>query len=163
MLIGRIVGPFGVRGEAKVELFTDFPDRFLHLKSLAVGADHVETAVESSRRHKGRVLLKFRGIESPEAIDELRGAELFVDRDQAVTLPEGHYFLDDLLGMEVVAEDGETVGAISEVIRTGSNDVYVVSGLGATVLIPGIRDAIAELDLGKKRIVVRRWALEPAV
>lgn len=159
MLIGQLAGPFGVRGEVKVELFTDFPERFAALERVYLGADRHAWEVEGSRRHKGQVLLKLRGLESPEAVRALGHPEIFVPRTQAAPLPEGHFYLEDAIGMVVVTEDGESLGPITQVLRTGSNDVFVVGRGRDEVLVPVIKDAIRELDVEGRRVTVERWAL----
>jgi 16S rRNA processing protein RimM len=161
MAIGRIVGAFGVRGEIKVELLTDFPDRFAALERVLVGPERRPVAVERVRSHKGRVLVKLAGVDTPEAVAALRGAELAVPRDEAVSLPEGHYFLDDVVGCDVVTEEDTPVGTVTDVIRTGSNDVFVIGRGRDERLVPAIGDAIVDLDLASRRIVIRSWVLEP--
>jgi 16S rRNA processing protein RimM len=163
MVIGQIVGPFGLKGEAKVEILTDYPDRFAEMSEVLLGPGRTPTRLAGMRRHQGRLLLKLEGVETPEAVDALRGAELAVPRSEAVPLPEGHYFLDEVIGSEVIVEDGRHIGTVSDVLRTGSNDVFVTRRNGEEHLIPVIADAIVELDVPAKRIVVRDWIFEPDV
>lgn len=160
MVIGRVVGAFGLRGEAKVELLTDFPDRFNGLATVLVGRGRRPMAIEGVRPHRGGLLLLLRGIESPEAVDALLGSELAVPRSEAVALEDGEYFLDDLLGCEVLAEDGTALGAVADVLRTGSNDVLVLGSGRSERLIPVIKDAIEQLDLHARCIRVRNWVLD---
>lgn len=160
MLVGTIAGSFGVRGELKVDLNTDFPDRFQGMETVYVGERHTPWAIRGARFHNGRVLLRLDGIETPEAGDKLRGTELWVPRSEAMPLPEGHYFLDDLLGIEVVSSDGRVLGPIVDVLRTGSNDVFVVGTGRAAILVPSIRDALREMNIAERRIVVEPWVLE---
>lgn len=160
MVIGRVVGAFGLRGEAKVELLTDFPDRFNGLATVLVGRDRRPMAIEGVRPRRGGLLLLLRGVQSPEAVTALLGSELAVPRSEAVALGDGEYFLDDLLGCEVVAEDGTALGAVAHVLRTGSNDVLVLGSGRSERLIPVIKDAIEQLDLDTRRIRVRNWVLD---
>lgn len=162
MVIGEVVGHFGIRGELKVELRTDFPERFEELNSVYLGTERREYVVDGSRLHKRQVLLRLQGITTPEAAERVRGQEIAVPRQQAVDLPEGHYYLDDLMGIHVSGTDGRDLGVITDVLRTGSNDVYVVGRGPASVLIPGIQDAVAELDLQARRLVVEPWVLDSA-
>lgn len=160
MVIGRIAGTFGVRGELKVEPLTDDPGRFEHVQTAFLGAERRPYTLERSRPHGPHVVVKLTGVETPEAGARLRDTEIAIPRDQAIELPGGHYFLDDLLGMTVLRADGQSVGVVSDVLRTGANDVYVVGSGKNAILIPAIRDAIAELDLDAGRIVVESWVLE---
>ena len=159
MPIGRIAGPFGLRGEIKVDLLTDFPERFRRLSSVYIGPAHSPYEVTGSRRHGERVLLRLNGVETPEHVTPLRGLELSVPRSEAVELPPDHYFLDDLLGAQVLTATGEPVGPIREVLRTGSNDVFVIGKGRDEILIPSIRDAIRSIDLQGRTVVVEPWVV----
>lgn len=163
MLIGKIVGPFGIQGELKVEEHTDFPNRFKRLATVALGSERREYAVQSARRHKGRVLLRLVGVETPEAARDLAGKEIAIPRGEAMPLPEGHYYLDDILGAEVFTPEGTAVGRVSDVIQTGANDVYAVKSEQQTILIPVTKDAVRELDVAGRRVIVEPWVLEGAV
>jgi 16S rRNA processing protein RimM len=161
ILIGRTAGAFGLRGEIKVEPLTDFPERFDSLLTIHVGPGHECRNVETTRPHGKHFLIKLQGVDDMVGAAALRGLDVSVPRAAAMTLPEGHYLLDDLLGVAVVTRAGQMVGAIREVLRTGSNDVYVVHAGRAEVLVPGIRDAVLELDLVARRMVIDSWVLEP--
>lgn len=159
--IGRVAGVFGLHGELKVELLTDFPERFGLLEQVYVGAAKSVYRLERTRPHKTHLLVKLEGVDTPEAAVSLAGQDLEIPRDQAVRLPAGHYFLRDLIGCVVTTADGEEVGTVTDVLRTGSNDVYVVGSGRGELLIPGTTEAIHRLDLNEKRMVVEPWVLEP--
>lgn len=160
MVIGTVAGPFGVRGEAKITLNTDFPDRFRALSVVFLGPDRRRLDVVHTRRHKGQVLLKLGGIDSPEAVRALGGQEVTVPRSQAVPLPEGHYYLDELVGTQVSLPDGRALGEVVDVLRTGGNDVFVVKAGTKELLIPSITDAVRRLDVPARVLVVEPWVLE---
>jgi 16S rRNA processing protein RimM len=163
MLIGKIAGPFGIRGELKVEEHTDFPNRFKRLKTVTLGPERQTYAVQSARRHKGRVLLSLAGVETPETARDLTGMEIAVPRSEAMPLPEGHYYLDDIVGADVITPDGAVIGRVSDVIQTGANDVYAVESGKNTLLIPVTKEAVRELDVAGRRVIVEPWVLEAAV
>src|SRR5947209_20428999 len=106
MLIGQIVGAFGVHGEAKVEALTDFPERFTTLARVYLGPELKEYSVHHARRGKAHMLLKLGGVDTPESVDRLRGLEVHIPRSEAMPLPEGHYYLYDVIGMYVTTPDG---------------------------------------------------------
>ncbi|MGH2447017.1 MAG: ribosome maturation factor RimM [Chloroflexota bacterium] len=160
MRIGRVAGAFGVRGEMKVESHSDFPDRFQQLERVYLGPGHRAFEVEHTRPHGSHVLFKLQGIETPEAVRELGQMDVAVPREEAVALPEGHYYLDDLLGAAVETVAGDPVGEISEVLQTGSNDVFVVHQQAGNVLIPATKDAVVELDIAARRVVIEPWVLQ---
>jgi 16S rRNA processing protein RimM len=87
--------------------------------------------------------------------DALRGAYLFVPSDQSPALPDGEYWTHELIGCDVVSEEGRPLGSVREVIHTPANDVWAVRGEGEETLVPALRDVVAEVDVGARRIVVR--------
>jgi 16S rRNA processing protein RimM len=159
MVIGRIAAPFGVRGEMKIDLLTDFAERFNSLETIFVGAEHAPYRVQQVRSHGDRILLRLAELRSPEAVRELRGAELSVPRSEAAPLPPGHFYLEDAIGLQVRTTEGESVGTVTEVLTTGSNEVFVIGHGAASVLVPVIRDAIADLDMNERCVVVEPWVL----
>lgn len=160
MLIGEIAGPFGIRGEMKIDPLTDFPERFTELRVLYVGPARRAYPVERARLQKQQVVLKLAGVDRPEQVDELRRREVFIPRSEAAELPPGHFYLDDLIGARVVTSTGHYVGTIMDILRTGSNDVYVVGEGSDEVLIPAIKDAVTAIDLDERQVVIESWVLE---
>ncbi len=154
--IGTITRPHGLHGEVRVLPDTDFPDRFLTLRRVLVAGPEGEVPyeVESVRPHGRFFLVKLRGIKTREAAEALRGREVRIPREEAAPLPEGTYYVSDILGLEVQTVEGEVLGRVRDVLRTGANDVYVVAGK-REILLPAIEDVIEEVDLKAGRIVVR--------
>lgn len=157
--IGKILAPHGVKGEFRILPLTDFPDRFKTLTK-AYLADGRPIVVESARPHKQFFLLKLKGFDTPEAVAPLRNMTLEVDRDAVAPLPPGHYYIFDLIGMHVFTETGEALGSISDVLETGSNDVYVVDALSGhkkspQILIPALKNVVLQINVAEKKMVVR--------
>jgi 16S rRNA processing protein RimM len=154
--VGKVVAPHGVRGELRIMPLTDFPDRF---ESLAVVNldEQTQLAIESVHYHKHYVLLKFKGYDSRNAIDCLRGKVLYITRDKLMPLPAGRFYHFDLIGLAVFTEAEKYLGKLTEIIETGSNDVYVieVDQPGAKpLLIPALKQVVKKVDLENKRMVV---------
>jgi 16S rRNA processing protein RimM len=103
--------------------------------------------------------MRLEGIKSPEAVRDLRGAEIFVPRSEAAQLPPGHFYLEDALGLAVETTAGDQVGTVTEVLKTGSNEVFVVGKGSDAVLIPVIKEAVVDLDLSSRRVIVEPWVL----
>jgi 16S rRNA processing protein RimM len=167
--IGRIVGAHGVRGEIRIAPTTDYPERFFGMKTLfaefsgdpgASPKPPILLEVAGIRPHegKGQVLVTADGIDDRDSADALKGYVITVAPDERVELAEGEYWVDSLIGLDVVDDDGETyLGKIEDVMSTGSNDVYrVKTGDGETKLIPAIGDVVRSisLDEGVMRIHV---------
>jgi len=154
IVIGKIVAPHGVRGDVRVIPLTDFPDRFTVLKKILID-DVKSLTVDGVKFHKQFVLLKFQGLNDRNAVEHLRGKLIKVKREDAVRLPEGHYFIGDIIGLQVFTEAGEYVGNISDVLQTGSNDVYVAEQEGKRpVLIPALKNVVKQIDIPNKQMIV---------
>ncbi len=155
LAIGRVLRPHGIRGELRVEILTDFPERVGELRYVYVGARHRRYRLQSVRPHRGALLIKLEGCDDRNAAELLRGALIQVALEDAVPLEEGEYYHFQLLGVQVETEAGEPLGEVSEVLSTpGANDVYVVHGPRGEVLLPAIQDVVLELDVEAKRMVV---------
>ena len=155
--VGIVTEPHGVRGEFKVFPTTDDVTRFESYREVIIertgktpeesGGTEVRP-IESVKYQKDRVILKVGGISSRDDAEILRKAELFVHRSQSTPPKEGEYFTADLFGLSVVTEEGETVGFVEDVLKTGANDVFVVRKPdGKELLLPNIPDCIRKVDL----------------
>ena len=155
--VGQIVNTFGIKGEVKVMPFTDDINRFDYLEKVYVKTRRDEKLykVENARYHKNMVLLKLEGIENPEQAEMLKNAFLEIDREDAIPLEEGTYFIADLIGLEVYTDEGKLLGKVADIYNAGANDIYVVKDeLGKQILLPGIDEVIKEVDLDKSKILV---------
>ena len=151
-MIGRVVAPWGVRGELKVEVMTDFPDRFSPREELY--ADGRAFIIEQSRWHKGKVILKLAAVDGMEAAEELRGKYLEVPQSSMRPLPQDEYYQFQLIGLEVWTTEGVRLGSIERILPTGSNDVYEVPCEGGVALIPAIDDVVKSVDLQGRRMII---------
>ncbi|MCX7781321.1 MAG: ribosome maturation factor RimM [Negativicutes bacterium] len=152
--IGKIVAPHGVRGDVRVVPLSDFPERFQALKKVYFD-DGLMLDVEGVKFHKQFVLLKFRGYDSMNDAEKLRNRLIKVPREDLVKLPEGHYFHFDIIGLEVYTTAGEFLGKVTDILVTGSNDVYVAEKDGAKpVLIPALKKVVKTIDLAAGRMTV---------
>ena len=148
--IGVITTTHGVRGDVKVFPTTDDPMRFKKLKQviLDTGKEQIELEFAGARFFKNLVILKFKGIDNINDVEQYRQKSLYVTRENAVPLGENEYFIADLIGLKVVSDEGEELGELSDVLQTGANDVYVVSKENTPdLLIPAIRDCIRQVDI----------------
>ena len=150
--IGQVVALFGVRGEMKVRLLTDVPERFQHLETVYLGPEHRQYTIKRVRPHKGEmIVLKLSGIDDANAAEPLRQQSLQIPLSQLAELPAGSYYQHDILGLNVCTLDRRVLGTIVDIIETGSNDVYVVKGSdGKQVLIPAIQAVVKQIDLARQ-------------
>lgn len=148
----------GVRGHVMAEPLTDDLQRYDALGTVLVqkeGRPDRLFQLEQWHAEKPGVLLKFAGIDTPEAARELLvKGYVTVERDQVPTLPHGSYYIFDLVGCAVEDEKGEAIGTVDEVLEMPSTDVYVVRGPHGEVLIPAVKDYIKDVHIDQRRIVV---------
>lgn len=154
--VGVIANTHGIRGEVKVFPTTDDPKRFQGMKEIILdtGTNKKTLTVSSVRFFKNLVLLKFQGMDNINDVEQYKGMDLLVTRENAVPLEEGEYYIADILGASVVTEDGAEFGVLKDVLTTGANDVYVVEHEGREVLLPVIPDCVLSRDLEQKIVTV---------
>lgn len=155
--VGVVTRTHGVRGELKVYPTTDSPLRFQELDHVLVKTEKRmhKHEVLSARFFKNLVILKLSGVDSLEAAEALRGAELYISREDGEPLGENEYYIADLMGMEVFDENGARLGVVKDVLSTGANDVYIVKReAGKDLLLPAIHDCIKKIDVEEKRMDV---------
>ena len=153
-VVGRVLGSHGVHGEVRAQVLTDVPHRFDPGEVLFLQGEPLR--IQSSSHSSGdTVILKLEGIDNPAAARELTGQELLAQADDSPELPDGEYFHYQLMGMQVFTEEGEDLGRIIEIIITGSNDVYVVSGVNGEILLPAISQVVLRVDTTRGEMHVR--------
>ena len=155
LVIGRVLKPWSYRGEMKIEILTEFPERFASLRQVFLGDDAKLFSVERARLHGSAALLKLKGIDSSEAAAKLRDQLVQVALQDAVKLPKGKHYLYQLIGLRIVTTDGKGLGEITDVLDTGANDVYVVKDGAREILIPAIEDVVKEINLERGEVVVQ--------
>jgi len=154
VVIGEIVSPFGRRGEVKVRPETDSPERFDELEEVCVGRGKAGGRVfeiEAVRHHKRAVLIKFAGIDDISAAETLRGSEVRIRESEVAPLEEDEYYVHDIIGLDVVTTEGESLGKVREIVRSPANDVYVTE----RAMIPAVKEFVVSIDLREKKMVVR--------
>jgi 16S rRNA processing protein RimM len=160
LAVGYVGGVHGLKGELRVELYTDFPERFAPGIALYAGDDLRGITVLGARPHKGQILLTLENVASREAAEAWRGVWLFVKEDEAVKLDADVYWVHDIIGLEVETTDGQRLGVISDVLFTGANEVYVVQPLptvnnGRELLLPAIAEVVQAVNLAANLMVVQ--------
>ena len=156
LLVGEVVGVFGIRGELKVRPETDFPERFERTPTLYAGPTHIPMAVESARLARNQVVLKLAGVDDANAAEALRGTRLYVPGSQAVTLAPGQFFLHDVIGLAAERPDGTLLGTIVDVYTGTAQDLFVVRerDTGREVLVPAVGEMIKRVDVAGGKVVM---------
>ena len=159
LIIGEIAKPHGLRGEMRVVVHTDLPERFSWLKTVYVGDRRGHDTpqpfvVDTVRYHQDRVLLKLVGFDDRDAASSMSGRLLYVPESEAIPLEEGEYFLYQLEGLAVYEENGRLLGHLSTVLETGANNVFIVRGDHGEILLPDIPEVILDIDFDANRMTV---------
>ena len=156
--VGGIITTHGLRGEVKIYPTTEDVHRFSELSELFL-EDHKGhiylVHIASVRFQKGQVLLSFKEFPDINAIEPYKKCQLYVDREHATPLGEGEYYVADLIGLDVVSDDGTFSGTLYDVMETGANDVYEIHGQdGKKLLLPAIKQCILDVDMNKKLMTI---------
>lgn len=155
--IGYVSSLHGIRGELKVRVMTDFPDRFTPGKRLYVGRESDETltevTVKVARTHKDRLLLLLEGVEDRNSAERFRGLSFWIDRNDVKKLPSNSYYLYELEGLKVYDMNDNYLGILEEVLLSPAHDTYLVKG-ERTFLIPAVKAFIKKVDINSGKIIV---------
>ncbi len=152
--IGKIVNTVGLKGEVKVYNYSDSIEIYETIESIYV-EDRL-TVIENVRAQKNMVILKLEGADDRNAAEALRGRELYITEDDLPELPEGQYYVRDLIGMSVAEEDGNLLGHVTDVLQNTAQDIFEVeSENGKKLLIPKVDQFVLDIDAEKREITVR--------
>jgi len=155
--VARIVKPRGLKGEVIAEILTDFPERFEGLQGVTAvkpDGERLDLKIEEHWFQQARIVLKFTGYDSVEAAEDLRNTEICVAENEAVKLDTDEFYDWQLVGCNVETNDGASVGIVTDVMRTGPNELLVVAGEGKEHLIPFAAAICTEVDIESKLIRV---------
>ncbi|HJB14733.1 MAG TPA: ribosome maturation factor RimM [Candidatus Blautia excrementipullorum] len=155
--VGVITTTHGVRGEVKVFPTTDEAERFLELEYVLLDTGRELRRLEISRVKffKNLAILKFKDVDNINDIEKYKGCSLWIPREEGQELGENEYYIADLLGMNVILEDGTKFGTLKNVMETGANDVYVIESMEhGEVLLPAIHECILDVNLETNTMTV---------
>jgi 16S rRNA processing protein RimM len=153
LLLGRVLRPHGIRGELRIEVLTDYPERIVSGTEVYLGPDPEDgtTAVLyrviHARKHQQYLILHLEDIPDRNAADLLRQQYVMVPLEDAVPLEDGEFYLFQAIGLRVHTDEGEDLGAVDEIIETGANDVYVVRGPRGEILLPATDECVVEVNI----------------
>ena len=143
--VGVIINTFGVKGEVKIYPDIDYFDELER-----VFIKDKEYKIEKLREQKGIIIAKFEGIDDINQIEHLKNSEVMIALEDRPELPEGKHYVGDLLGLEVITEDGQVLGTLDNIYNTGANDIYEVG----EILLPATDEVIKQIDMENKKIIV---------
>lgn len=167
--VGRIVKPFGVRGQVRVQSLTDVPGRLDQLQEVILvlpTGRQVETLVTNVQVDGRSHLLQFTAFSTPEEAKAYRGAWLRIPKGPVPPAPEGHWYQFELIGLTVKDQTGAVLGVVEDVLELPSQHMFVVQGGGKEILIPASRKWVTNVDIdGQVMSVVdpNEWSDDHAV
>ena len=154
VIVGRIRGVRGLRGELRVEPLTDSPARFAPGSVLFI--DEVSFRVQRSHPAKVGLVVKLDSVNDRNAAEALRDSILTIPAEQVAPLPESSYYHFQIIDMAVLTDEGVPLGYVREILSTGTNDVYVVRDeSGSETLVPAVADVVLDVDLDRNTMTVR--------
>ncbi len=154
--LGKIGKAHGIHGAFRVWPYADDLERFADLKSVTLthGIKSVHAQVTSVRLAQGYAVLQTDAVTTPEAVQAWLGGDVEIESSERVTLPEGRYFHDQVIGLAVETVDGRRVGTIIEIIDGPANDVYVCEDDGNEYLIPAVSEFVKSIDITAGRVII---------
>ncbi|WP_196594301.1 ribosome maturation factor RimM [Pectinatus sottacetonis] len=152
--IGKIGKPHGVKGELRVYPLTDFPERFTNLHEAYI--DNTTINIISARYSNDFIIIKAESFDNREKAAAVTGKMLKIARCNVAPLNPGEYYAFDIIGLDVYNENGNFLGIITDIIKTGSNDVYITENpvTKQQILIPALKKVVTKIDIKNKRIDV---------
>lgn len=151
LTIGKVLKPRGLKGELKIEVYASDSARFSHLKRLKI--DGIEYGIDRISPEGAIGYVSLEGIDTVEKAEALRGKLITANRNDLPKLPDGKYYIVDMIGLDVVVS-GEVVGEVCDVLQYGSADVYVVKNGANSFSFPAISGLVKQVDLDLGKIVL---------
>lgn len=161
LIIGKILRPHGVKGELRVKVMSDYPERVRELETVFVGDDPqrpeaVAYSVQAARLHQDYLLLKLKEIPDRNQAEPLRGQYVMIDLENAIPLDDDEFYLYEVIGLDVQTTGGAALGTVQDVIETGANDVYIVNSRRyGRLLLPIHGETLIHIDFEQGIITVQ--------
>jgi 16S rRNA processing protein RimM len=155
VVIGKFRKPHGIKGEICMTVLTDFPELITKGLKIYVGGKYQSYQINNLRWKGEDLLVSLEDMPDRTAVEIFRNILVYVKSDDIPEPQEGEYYLHQLIGMEIITDEGQNLGKLTEVILTGANDVYLVSPpQGKEILLPAIDEVILDIDMDKKTMLV---------
>lgn len=159
--VGKLVNTFGIKGELKVYLYTDFPEkRFKKGQVLFLGSEEnpnmFTIEIESSKPYKNMYIIKLKNFNNINDVEKFKNQFLWITKEEQGELEEGEYYYHQIIGCHVITIEGNELGTIKEILSPGANDVWVVKPNkgGKDILIPYIDEVVKTINIDEKRITI---------
>ncbi len=155
--VGKIINTHGLKGEVKIATWTDYPEDFEEIGKVYIKtkAGNEVLNILNVKYQKNNIIVKFKEISDINEAEKYKGLVVLADREDLPELEDGAHYIADLIGLEVVNEEGEVLGKLVDVFNTGANDIYDVKREGKrNLLLPVIDEVVKDIDLQTGKITV---------
>jgi len=157
LVLGKLRRAHGVRGEIPLELYTQLLELLVPESIVYVGEEHQPYTIEKTRWKQDLLLLKFHEIDDRTIVSELTNELVFVKTEQLPGLPEGEFYFNELIGLDVYEDEGHYLGKLIQILETGANDVYLIQAEnGEEILVPAIEGTILQIDLELEKMIISK-------
>lgn len=155
LMVGRVAGAFGVRGEVRITTFTEDPMALARYRALSRKDGAPGLTITGARQVKGGIIARAKEIETKEQADALRGLQLFIAREALPEPDEDEYYLADLIGLAVESPQGEPIGKVKAVQDFGAGDLLEITPAegGATFWLPFTKEAVPEVRIAEGKLI----------
>ncbi len=151
--IGQITGAVGLRGEFKVYDYGEEPSRYSNFETIYI--ENIKYRLKSARIQKNMVVLLLEGVSDRNMAEKLRGKNIYIDEEQLPKLPEGTYYIKDLIGFDVISDEGIHIGTLEDILKNTAQPLYRIKTETGTVYIPGVSEYILDTDISNRQITVK--------
>lgn len=156
-LIAKLIAAIGDKGEIKIFPVSDYPERFYKLKTVFIDfwGDKKKFLVQYVKRSKRGIVIKFENFDDKNSVELLLGKDIFIDENNLIKLPKGHYFIHDIIGCKVF-RNKNAFGEVVDVYKLQANDVFVIKKIsGDEISIPAVKNFIEKVDIINRKIVLK--------
>jgi 16S rRNA processing protein RimM len=153
--VGKILRAWSIRGDVKVQPTAIEPEELQKFKRVFIGEKHREYKVQSFRPHQNNWLLKLEGVDTRNDAELLHDLWISIERKDRPVPAEAEYFTNQIIGLKVETIDGVALGEVTEILKTGANDVYVVKNDQRDILLPAVAEVIRSIDLEQGKMIVK--------
>lgn len=160
LLLGKVLRPHGLDGLMRIQSYAQSVESFLHARDVlleVIPMKFQEFKVISIRPHKNIFLLKLEGLDSIDAAEKFRGADIHIRKDSLDRKSEDEFFWFELIGLKVFLSNGLCIGIIRDILVTGSNDIYVIKDGDKELLIPALQEVVLEIDLENNKMIIAEF------
>lgn len=153
--VGKILNTHGLKGEVKVLSLSDYAERFEELEWILIEGFAEKFYIENIKYRNTDVILALKGYNNINQVEKFKGRYILIDETQRRELPEGTYYIADIIGLDVYTVDNEFLGKVVDILQTGPSEIYVIkNGNSAPIMIPAVEQFMPYISIEEGKIIV---------